>query len=317
MHILKTIVLLCGLFSIVWGDVRVSTTDGRVEEGTSLTLDAETLTLTREGAEDLQIPRTALRSLRWSDPKALVGSLGTLKDWTLPEEPVPKEQLPLDKDGKIFFPGSPNLELSRSLPELPATFVVELKLEFPRKIAQYEVRLFSRKRLDTPSFSFTHFDGRFNYMESFRHNEMGQNWNRAMVAPVSKVHDLRFYVDLNEKKVTLLLNGVLEQSWPVTFLDPKSLNVAEGIQLCFSDYEPIWLSDFRVSPWNGEGPHPFAPAENDVLILQNFETLSGTLRSIQEGTATFQPLEWPEMPLPLARIRELFLVPRKPDKEAP
>lgn len=307
MHILKMIVLLCGLFSIVWGDVRVSTADGRVEEGTSLTLDAETLTLTREGSEDLRLPRAALRSLRWSDPKALVDSLGTLKDWTLPEEPVVKEQLPLDKDGKIFFPGSPNLALSRSLPELPATFVVELKLEFPCKIAQYEVRIFSRNRLDTPSFSFNHLDGRFNYMESFRHNGMGQNWNRAMVAPVSKVHDLRFYFNLNQKKVTLLLNGVLEQSWPVTFLHPKALSVAEGIQLYFSDYEPIWLSDFRVSPWNGEGPHPFVPEGKDVLILQNFETLRGTLRAIQDGTATFDTEEWPGLLIPLSRIRELYL----------
>lgn len=289
------------------GELTVWTAKGPSLRGTSAVLEGDVLTLHREEGESEELSRRDIRSLRWEGDDALVSGLGALESWMPPDLELPAEQMPRVQNGAFLLPGSTRLVLNRPLPPLPPRFVVELRLEFPRRPARYELRLFSADVMRDGVFRFTHLDGRILYQEYYRHNAMAQNWNRVMQAPVSRMHDLRFFFNLPEHRVTLLLNGTLEHSWPIPNLETDPLDVEAGIRLSTSNFEPILVRDFRVLPWNGEGPPPYAPVEQDTLLLRNFEAIRGTLRAITDGRAVFELQDGPELPIPLERIREVML----------
>lgn len=141
------------------------------------------------------------------------------------------------------------------------------------------------------------------------------NINQEDLNRMRKIH-LDLYTNKTEKSIAIYFNGSLIRQWT----DPQEWGGSGTGMTIYSHDQNASMSfgSIRVTKWDGRLPSAGAAAggagAQDLIELANDDRVSGTLKTITDGTVNFETPFAPAMAIPLKRITRLNLAPDKNEK---
>jgi hypothetical protein len=280
---------------------RVTLKNGDAIPGTLVSLDGERAVIQTSYAGKLEIPRTALLT---AAPFAGSGDVvfegpGNAEDWSNARN---QRAWKFDEEGMTAYnPGY----IGRDL-KLPDVAHIEFDLSWRGQL-QLMFTMYTDE-IENPSGNCysVQLNNNYVYLHRMTRNGSSRSLGQSEIPILSQKTKARIGLKVSKpaKTIVLLIDGKPVQQW-----SDSAEFAGKGTGMVF--YSQIRgftrISDFRVTPWDGQSSvdseNATAP-DTDLISLKNKDKLSGKVNTITEGTvkleSAFAPLE-----IPLERVTEI------------
>lgn len=261
---------------------------------------------------ELQLPENTLKRIEFLNPEGLL-YFGPMFEGTEQKDRVHRP---------IFLP-RPGLQWETENIKYPQKFVLEIEMETETDDFLYHLSLFDWKRRAEGAVVFEVSANRISsawYQRISRNRMTVKNWREAFTVDPYRQH-LRFFVNLEEKTLTLKVNGEIIETWKGEFT--QSLTAENDSTIGFrymSGTGQIKVSSIRIMPWEGTLPDEKTGSDQDRLTLKSGRSFSGEFKSLNMKETGFWIKEHETAEFfPNREILSLDLIPRgnRPEPRTP
>ncbi len=277
---------------------RVQLTNDDVLFGKLVGMNAEELTIQTWFAGKLVIPKVMVRSITPGSKGGgalLFSGPGKLSDWGY------KRGSWKLKSGKFeCYSG----QIGRDL-KLPNKVHIRMDVSWTGSYPSFSIISHTNdiKRYHNDCYNLQ-FSSYYVYLYRGSGNQNFGNLNYRQLRQMKKVK-IDLYVDKDDKKVALMLNGNLVKQWAGLNYAPSG----NGFMLIsHGGYGPTTFSNIRIMRWDGKVPSSGGTTKvekQDLVYFTNGDKMTGQVKEINYGKVVLKPGFADAIPVPITNVAQI------------
>lgn len=289
------------------GVAEIELTNGDLLTGKLVSLDRKELQLETWYAGKLAIPRARLRTITPIDAQGgpIYAGPDGLQGWKVSGGGRGNRGWEY-KDGA--FLGNGNGVIGRVF-ELPPTVAIDFEMAWRGQL-QLAIS-FCSDRADTSSRDAYNMqiNNNYVYVQRMSRDRGSNNLGQTEVPELLQSSPAKIGIRVNKEEISisLLVNGALVKQWTDR---GKFAGGGGGVAFYTQGSSAVQIREIRIAKWDGKFPNKAGgddeKSTEDTAVLENSDTVSGTLESIRNGEAELKS-QYATLKIPVGRLQSVRL----------